>query len=297
LGRIYAMDPQSLKAFLLVAETRSFSLAAERLHLTQPAVSKRVASLEKYLGNELFDRLGRKVSLTETGHALLPHAEAIFQSIQDAEIAVRDLSGTVTGSLSLATSHHIGLHKLPRVLKQFAQRYPAVSLDLEFMDSERAYDLMQRGKIELAVVTLDPNIDDSFEAVTIWPDPLHLAMSPDHPLANCSNISLQTLSEHPAILPGLNTYTGQIVKGLFDEEGLDLNVTMSTNYLETIKMMVSIGLGWSILPMGMLTPPIVSQSLGRKQLERQLGYVYHRKRSLSNAGNAFISELLAHRQP
>ena len=91
-----------------MAETGSFSLAAEKLHLTQPAVSKRIALLEEQLGTGLFDRIGRNVSLTEAGNALLPHARAVQLELEAARQSVRDLSGTIAGQLRLATSHHIG---------------------------------------------------------------------------------------------------------------------------------------------------------------------------------------------
>ncbi|MDP4916249.1 MAG: LysR family transcriptional regulator, partial [Haliea sp.] len=97
------MELQNLHAFLLVAEEASFSLAAERLHLTQPAVSKRIALLEQGLGSTLFDRIGRHITLTEAGHALLPHARTITQQLLCAERAVRDLSGDLAGLLRLAT--------------------------------------------------------------------------------------------------------------------------------------------------------------------------------------------------
>lgn len=286
------MDTQNLKAFLLVAETGSFSTAAEKLHLTQPAVSKRVAALEAQLNAMLFDRIGKSVSLTEAGRALLPHAQAISRDIENAQRSISELSGVIAGKLSLATSHHIGLHRLPDVLRQFSNTYPQVELDIEFMDSEKAYELIMRGKVELAVVTLAPVIDSSFHAASIWPDPLHIAIADSHPLANHQTVELQQLSEYPAILPDLNTYTGRIVKGLFQQHQLNLNISMSTNYLETIKMMVAIGLGWSILPAAMLEEaPLLSIPLQEIQLERQLGYVYHRSRSLSNAARAFIKQL------
>jgi len=285
------MDTHNIKAFLLVAETGSFSQAAEKLHLTQPAVSKRVAALENQLDSILFDRIGKTISLTEAGTALLPHAESINQRIADAELSIRELSGVIAGKLSLATSHHIGLHKLPGVLRRFTETYPQVQLDIEFMDSEKAYEQIMRGKVELAVVTLAPVIDDCLQAASIWPDPLHIAISENHPLAKSSSIELIQLSEYPAILPDLNTYTGRIVKTLFQQQELSLDVSMSTNYLETIKMMVTIGLGWSILPASILTPPLLSIPLQEVQLERQLGYVYHRSRSLSNAAKAFITQL------
>ena len=135
----YEMDTQNLKAFLLVAESGSFSLAAQKLHLTQPAVSKRVAQLEERLNCELFDRIGRSINLTEAGQALLPHAKAVQQELQAAEQSILDLAGDVGGKLRRATSHHIGLHRLPPMLSYFSKAYEAVSIDIDFMDSEQAY--------------------------------------------------------------------------------------------------------------------------------------------------------------
>lgn len=108
------MDLASLNAFIAIAEVGSFSRAGDRLHLTQPAISKRIASLEQQLGVRLFDRLGREVNLTEAGRALLPRAYQFLDVLEDTRRALTNLSGDVTGRLTLATSHHIGLHRLPR---------------------------------------------------------------------------------------------------------------------------------------------------------------------------------------
>ena len=228
------MDTQNLKAFLQVAATGSFSLAAEKLHLTQPAVSKRVAQLEAQLDAQLFDRIGRHVSLTEAGAALLPHARAVQRDLLAAEQSVRDLAGEVGGRLKLATSHHIGLHRLPPVLSHFSTHYTGVHIDIDFMDSEQAYDLTLRGEIELAVVTLAPEAVPHIVAQEIWPDPLDFMVQLGHPLTQHAGLDISALSAVPAVLPGLNTYTGQIVKRNFEQRGVPLTVSMTTNYLETI---------------------------------------------------------------
>ena len=285
------MDTQNLRAFTLVAETRSFSVTAQKLHLTQPAVSKRIALLEEQLGTALFDRIGRSISLTEAGMALLPHAKAVHQQLLSAEQSVRDLSGEVSGRLRLATSHHIGLHRLPPVLSRFSKHCPAVQIDIEFMDSEQAYQLVLQGKVELAVVTLAPTTEEQLITRPIWADPLDFLVSRDHVLAHSGKSSLKQLSECPAILPGLNTYTGQIVKRLFDQHELKLQISMATNYLETIRMMTSVGLGWTVLPRSMKDASLVSLALGDITIERTLGLVYHRDRSLSRAARAFIDSL------
>jgi DNA-binding transcriptional LysR family regulator len=159
------------------------------------------------------------------------------------------------------------------------------------MDSEQAYDQVMQGKLELAVVTLAPENDASIIATPVWADPLEFMASTEHPLASTGQVTLRELSEHPVILPGMNTYTGQIAKGIFDQQGLNLNVAMSTNYLETIRMMASIGLGWTVLPLSMLDDTLTALSVPVSTPQRTLGLIYHRGRSLSNAAQAFISEL------
>ena len=285
------MDTQNLRAFTLVAETSSFSTAALKLHLTQPAVSKRVALLEQQLDTALFDRIGRSISLTEAGRALLPFAKTVHQQLLAAEQSVRDLSGEVSGRLRLATSHHIGLHRLPPVLSSFNNSCPAVQIDIDFMDSEQAYELVLQGKVELAVVTLAPTTGSSLITVPVWDDPLDFLVALDHQLAQQSVCSLNQLSQCPAILPGLNTYTGQIVKSLFDQHEVKLQVSMATNYLETIRMMASVGLGWTVLPRSMKDASLVSLKIEDVAIERTLGLVYHRDRSLSRAAREFMNKL------
>ena len=291
------MDTQNLQAFLLVAETGSFSLAAEQLHLTQPAVSKRVALLEERLQRSLFDRIGRNISLTEAGEALLPHAKRIAQELLFAVQSVRDLEGEVAGTLRLATSHHIGLHRLPPILSYYSKAFPQVHIDIDFMDSEQAYELIGQGKAELAIVTLSPGDEDSMITRPIWRDPLDFMVQRGHSLAGGGQLTLGDLSAHPAILPGLNTYTGQIIKRLFDQQGMQLQVSMATNYLETIRMMASVGLGWTILPRSMADHSLEKLDVDNARIERTLGCVYHRDRSLSRAATAFMDALLQAADP
>lgn len=287
------MDTELLRAFLAVAASESFSLAAERLHLTQPAISKRVAQLEDRLGVRLFDRIGRRVSLTEAGRRLLPRAQRIVHDIEDTERAIRDLSGTVSGPLNIATSHHIGLHRLPSVLRAFTRRYPKVRLAIEFMDSEKAHDAVAQGEHELAVITLAPPTSASrLDSRPVWADPLSVMVARDHALASRRRCSVAELAKHRAVLPGVNTYTGQILQELFAANGLRLEASMSTNYLETLRMLATVGLGWTVLPDSMRTEELIPLEIPGTRLQRQLGYVVHRERTLSSAAHAML-ELLA----
>jgi len=290
------MDTQLLQAFAAVAEFGSFSNAAEQLHLTQPAVSKRVALLESQLSCSLFDRIGRQITLTEAGRALLPHAQLVLQELRAARRHIQDLRGGVTGLLSMGISHHMGLHRLPEVLKRFSQQYPEVRLDIDFLDSEEAYERVLLGEVELGIITLAPEEKPSLQQTPIWRDELVVTVSCNHPLAAQSRVNARALSQYRAILPGLNTYTGRIIKTLFEQQQLPLDVSMSTNYLETIKVMVSIGLGWSVLPRTLLDDSLCGLALAGQKMSRNLGVVMHRERSLSNAANAFLELLMKERE-
>jgi len=282
------IDIDGIKAFVTVADARSFSIAANHLHLTQPAVSKRIALLESQMGVRLFDRIGRTVNLTEAGRALEPRARDILMNIEDTQREISNLAGNIGGQLSLATSHHIGLWRLPKVLKKFSQRHPDVSLDLHFMDSEVAHEQIVQGNLELGVITLAPKSHERLTAIPVWRDQLVFMCAADHPLASQEKFYIEQLPDYPAILPDMSTFTGRIVKTLFEERGLALNVSMSTNYLETIKMLVSVGLGWSVLPISMMDPSLRVINVPNVTIERQLGAIHHVQRTLSNAGKAFL---------
>ncbi|GGO75927.1 LysR family transcriptional regulator [Marinobacterium nitratireducens] len=285
------METHNLHAFVTVAETGSFSQAATALCLTQSAVSKRVSLLEEQLATRLFDRIGRTVSLTEAGHALLPRARRILLELDDARRLIGNLSGEVRGPLKLAASHHISLHRLPPILRAYSQRFPDVSLELRFDESERAFDGIIRGELELALITLAPNPPASICQETVWQDPLRYVVSRDHPLAGRRAPDLEELTHFAAILPGASTFTRQIVETQFAQTGLPLHVGMTTNYMDTVRMMVSIGLGWSLLPETLIDDRLQILEIGSAPIVRQLGYIYHRNRTLSNAARHLVEML------
>lgn len=284
------MDTQSLKAFLSVAKHHSFSEAAEELFLTQPAVSKRVSVLEQQLETKLFDRVGRKVSLTPSGTALLPKAKQILHLIKSTEQELHNLSLQVSGSLEIISSHHVGLHRLPPILKEYSTLYPEVDLKIEFSESESGYEQVLHGDKEMALITLAPEPHPSLVSQAIWNDQMQFVCSDDHPLSQKSHIRLEDLAHHKAILPSKNTFTRQKVEQLFSDTEVSLDVVTSTNYLDTIRMMVSIGYGWSVLPES-LCNNLKILNLPVEMSGRQLGYVVHKHHSLTNAAKALI-ELL-----
>ena len=284
------MDLASLDAFLAIADSGSFSAAGERLHLTQPAVSKRIAVLEGQLGRRLFDRIGREVALTEAGQALLPRARRILAELDDSRRALDNLDAEVGGRLSLATSHHIGLHRLPPLLRAFSHEHPQAALDLQFLDSEQAWAQVLHGRVELALTTLGPAAAP-LRTVPVRDDPLEFVVAPDHPLAARDDVTLADLAAHPAVLPDADTFTHRIVADCFASAGLAPTLRMTTNTMETLKMLAGVGLAWTVLPHTMLDAQTTVLRVPGVALRRQLGYVTHAGRTRSNAARAFMALL------
>ena len=289
------MDISNLKAFVSIANTGSFSLASEELFLTQPAISKRIASLESELNTPLFDRIGRKVRLTAAGETLYTHAQLILKEVNNAKQSVINLSDSIQGELKIATSHHIGLHRLPSVLTHYVANYPSVDLAIEFMDSEDACKLIEQGEIELAIVTLPLTPIPNLHQELIWDDPLSFVVKKNHELSN-KKITLQELTTHAAVLPSHGTFTREVIQQLFAKHQLELNIRMSTNYLETIKMLIQVGLGWGVLPNSMLDKDLVALKVPKVNIARQLGIVWHAKHSLSNPAQALLDYLFLNKR-
>tara|TARA_R110001632_G_scaffold82802_6_gene183700 strand:- start:50015 stop:50896 length:882 start_codon:yes stop_codon:yes gene_type:complete len=285
------IDIAELLTFIKVAETSSFSEAASKLFLTQPAISKRIAALESNLGVRLFDRIGRQVQLTEAGIRLLPKARKMAEDLQDIKRSMTLQMQDVSGELRLSTSHHVGLRRLPKSLKRFQEDFPSAHLEIEFTQSEEAYQDVLKGRAELGIITLSNKENPLIESLPIWSDPLTCVVSKDHPLALSKKLSLIELAQHACVLPNKNTFTRQIAEQVFGKQGLKPKVRMNTNNLETLAMLVGIGWGWSLLPSTLVDEKLVVLNIADLNVERKLGVIHHKQRTLSRAATAFI-ELL-----
>lgn len=285
------MQLSAIEAFVAVCEHGSVRAAASALHLTQPAVSKRLATLEDQLGHALFDRVGRGIAPTEAGRAFLPHARRMLAEFEDGHRALDSLSERVAGRLGLALSHHVGLHRMPPVLRRYVRRYPDVALDVAFLGSEAACQAVARGHLELAVITLPQPPRADLVQHEVWPDPMRVFVAPDHPLAAEPAPEPRHLGVYPALLPETDTTTYALVADALAAHGVTFRMQLASNYLETLKMLAAVGLGWSALPASMQDRELQALDIPGLSLQRSLGAVYHPRRRLSNAARAMLAEL------
>ncbi len=283
------MDITDLETFLAVTELDSFSRAAEQMHVTQPAISKRINALENEMGTRLFDRIGRKITLTEAGQTLAKRGKSILLELADIKTSINNLDSVISGPLHIATSHHIGLHRLPVALRHLNQHHPNIELDLKFMDSEQACNAVAQGAIELAIVTLPEQANKALVMQPVWHDALQIVVAPDHPLAQAGVITKKNLLAHAAILPGPGTVTREIILKVFGHHAKQIEVAIATNYLEVLKMLTTVGLGWTALPETMIDDSLKVVQIKDMAIERQLGIVWHKQRTISNAAKLMIA--------
>ncbi|MGB0866352.1 MAG: LysR family transcriptional regulator [Granulosicoccaceae bacterium] len=288
------MEIAQLQAFLAVAEHRSFSGAAVALFITQPAVSKRINTLEGQIDRPLFDRLGKQVTLTPAGRALLPSARRVLAEIANCEAELQSLDGRVAGPLALGTSHHIGLRRLPELLRHYIQTYPEVEVDLQLSVSEEALDSVMDNSLELAVITLPHTTPSGICSEILWVDPLEFCCAIEHPLASQQSVSAEELCQHTALLPSRGTATRRLLEEQLQPLGAQLGRVLETNYLETNKGLAQAGLGWALLPTTMLDPSLRRLQIKHINLSRNLGLVRRQGRTLSAAAEAMLALLRSH---
>jgi len=289
------MDFYQLAYFRKVAETSSLSRAAAELHITQPAVSKQIRSLEDELGERLFDRIGKKVFLTRAGEVLLTHVDRILRSVDEAKTAVRDLSAECSGELVIGTSDHISIHRLPDVLKACITAFPKIDLKLRCHRSETILELVAKNQVDLGVITLQktpPNITSR----VIWKDPMSLVVPVGHPLTSAKRVRLKDIVQHGMILTEHATETRKMVDDVFAAQGLTPNVAMEVAYIETIKSLVRTGLGIAILPDRAVDAEVKRGALMRLRITdaafaRNLGVVYLKDKFLSRPAVEFLALL------
>ena len=286
-----------LRIFHAVAETQSFTRAAAVVHLTQPGISKHIKQMEEYYGLPLFDRLGKKVALTQAGEILLEATREIMATITAAELRIEELKGLRGGKLMLAASFPIGIYFLPGVLASFRRQYPAVEITLDISLGERILAKILANKIDLGLVS--HKVDDPRLSCTeFMKDELTVIVPRGHRWASKCSIKLKELLEETLIVAARGAGIRAVVEERLREQGIVLKNVVDFGNLEGVKRAVEAGLGVSIQPKAVVQREVAAGSLiGLRVTGIDATVVYfrvHRKdKHLSNAVRAFLAALEA----
>jgi LysR family transcriptional regulator, low CO2-responsive transcriptional regulator len=234
-----------LKVFEAVARHNSFTRAAEELFLTQPTVSMQVKQLAKTVGMPLFEQVGKKLYLTESGKELFSTCQDVFERMSHFEIAVANIKGLKQGSLRIAaitTAKYV----IPRILGPFCNRYPGIDVSLTVTNHQYVLESLAANQNDLYIVSNAPE-DLDVQSYSFLENPLVMLAQKDHPLAGQKNISLERIAQEPFIMREPGSGTRRAVQELFDAHGLSLKVRLDLGSNEAIKQAIAGGMGVSVL--------------------------------------------------
>ena len=286
------MDIGQLDAFLQVAAHRSFSRAAESLQLTQPSVTARIQALERDLGEALFERNGRGVTLTEVGTVFLPHAQRVIKALHDGRDAVQSLRQLELGTLRLGAAPTISTYVLPELLKEFRQRYPGLEVSVRTEHSEQIVQMVIEDEVQIGLERTISHAD--VVTVPLYRDEVVLVASPKHEFAERGVVTIEEVGQRRLLMfsRGSSYYT--LVDNALRQAGILVSPLMELDNMEATKKMVEKGLGIAILPMVSVEQELKRDDLrqilieGVEMPQREISLIYRRNRPLSRAGEAFV---------
>ncbi|HRE04002.1 MAG TPA: LysR family transcriptional regulator [Opitutaceae bacterium] len=285
------LDSRQLLAFATLARRGSFTLTAKELFLTQSAVSHAIKALEEEVSTRLFERVGKKVFLTQAGEQLLRHAERILREMRDARTGLSDLQNWGHSRLRVGASPTACHYLLPTVLREFKQSFPKCVIRIEPGDGPKMVELLHSNHVDLALM-LEPFEDDGVAFRRLFEDELKLLVPPTHTWAQRGRVSRDEIADETFILYNKNSYTFRMVIDYFQRDGILLHHVMELGSMEAIKELVKIGLGTGILAPWIAQRELAEASLvafpiGARRLKRTWGVAHLKVRRLALAEETF----------
>ena len=282
---------------MAVAQVGGFTKASEALSLTQPAITRQVASLEAEMRTRLVDRLGRRVALTAAGEALLPYATRMLQMAAEARQAVSDVAGGTAGRLSVGVSSTAATYILPPVLRRYRDAYPGVEMSVRTGPSAHTVDLVADNVVDLGIV-MDFEERAGINVVTLGEYALAVVVYPGHPLAarGSHEASVADLSGQPMVLMQSGANLRRLTDRILDDGAIQPVVSMELDNVEAIKKMIAARLGISVLPQIAVDAEVAAGVLVALPLDggihrRQISAVYREDKYISSGMRAFLKIL------
>jgi len=289
------MQIESLKVFCDLAETESFTKAAQINVVTQSAVSQQVSSLEKTFKSLLIERSKKKFRLTREGQVLYDYSKQITATYDALHSKLQEIKDIISGTIRLATIYSIGLHDLPPYLKKFLKGYPTVNVHVEYRRANQVYEDVLSNVVDLGLVAY-PARDNKLEIFPLRKDPLVLICHPQHPLAKHKNLKLKTLSGQKFIGFEPDIPTRKALDKILKEHSVEVQHVMEFDNVETVKRAVEIDAGVAIVPQRTVLQEVSKQTLAQVSLDdadlfRPLAAIYKKNKVLSPAMKQFLAVL------
>ena len=289
------MQIESLKVFCDLAETESFTRAAQINGVTQSAVSQQVSSLERLFKSLLIERSKKKFRLTREGRVLYEYSKQVVGTFDSLRNRLQEIKEIISGTIRVATIYSIGLHDLPPYLKKFLKAYPTVNVRVEYRRANEVYEDVAGNVVDLGLVAY-PSRDSRLEIVPLRKDPLVLICPPQHPLARNKSIRLKMLSGQNFIGFEPDMPTRRALDKILREHAVNVRHVMEFDNVETVKRAVEIDAGIAIVPESTVLQEVNKRTLAQATFEdgqffRPLAAIYKKNKTFSPAMKQFLAVL------
>jgi len=287
------MQIESLKMFCDLAETESFTKAAQMSRVTQSAISQQISALERQFNALLVERSKKKFRLTREGQVLYDYSKRILSTHDALNSRFQELKNVVSGGVRVAAIYSIGLHDLPPYLKKFLKAFPSVNLHVEYRHAHQVYADVLSNVVDLGLVAY-PNRDASLEVVPLRREPLVLICHPNHPFAKVKTVRVEELEGQKFIHFESDMPTRRAIDRIFTEAKVKVQSIMEFDNIETVKRAVEIDIGVAIVPEPTIALEVSKKLLAEvklegKDLSRPLAAIYKKSKILSPAMKQFLA--------
>lgn len=289
------MQIESLKVFCDLAETESFTKAAQINHVTQSAVSQQISSLERLFKSLLIERSKKHFRLTREGQVLYDYSKQVIQTYDSLQSKLQEIKEIISGTIRVATIYSIGLHDLPPYLKTFLKAYPTVNVHVEYRRANQVYEDVIGNVVDLGLVAY-PVRDNKLEIAPLRKEPLVLICHPQHALAKSKSLRLKTLNGQKFIGFEPDIPTRKAIDKILKDHAVHVQHVMEFDNIETVKRAVEIDAGVAIVPQGTVVQEVAKQTLAAVSLDdgeffRPLAAIYKKNKVLSPAMKQFLAVL------
>lgn len=289
------MQIESLKVFCDLAETKSFTKAAQINGVTQSAVSQQISSLETKFAATLIERSKKKFTLTKEGETLYKYSNQIAQSYDELRHKIQEIQNVVTGAIKVVTIYSIGLHELPPYLKKFLKKHPTVNVSVEYRRATQLYEDIISGMADIGLVAY-PQKDPRLQVTSLAEDMLVLICHPEHPLAQKPRVKLSEIVSHKFIAFEPDIPTRRAIDKILRDRNVEVDHAMEFDNIETVKRAVEIDAGISIVPRSPVSQEVAKKTIAMVEIEdeqfyRPLAAVHKKNKVLSPAMKEFLALL------
>jgi DNA-binding transcriptional LysR family regulator len=289
------MQIETLKAFCDLAETESFTKAAQINQVTQSAVSQQISSMERMFKSLLIERSKKKFRLTREGQVLYDYSKQIIQTYDSLFNKLQEIKDIISGTIRVATIYSIGLHELPPYLKKFLKAYPTVNVHVEYRRSNQVYEDVLSNIVDLGLVAY-PAREPKLEIVPLRKDTLVLVCHPQHSFAKARAVKLRDLNGQKFIGFEPDIPTRRAIDRVLKAQDVTVQHVMEFDNIETVKRAVEIDAGIAIVPRGTITQEVSKQTLAEIKIDdvelfRPLAAIHKKNKVLSPAMKQFLAVL------